>query len=59
MPADLLHDGAVVAALRLGDAGRAQRLFVATGRFVSRDEHDLRSDLLPAWVAAAVTATRR
>jgi hypothetical protein len=59
VPPDVLHDGAVVAALQLGDAARAQRMFQATGRLVERSQDDLRSDLLPAWVATAVTHSAR
>ena len=55
----MLHDGAVVAALQLGDAQRAQRLFQATGRLVDRSHDDLRADLLPAWVATALTHAAR
>jgi spermidine synthase len=56
---DVLHDGAVVAALQLGDAQRARRLFQVTGRYVDRSQDDLRTDLLPAWVANAVTHAAR
>jgi predicted membrane-bound spermidine synthase len=56
---DVLHDGSVVAALQLGDAQRARRLFQATGTLVDRSQDDLRTDLLPAWVAAALTHSAR
>jgi hypothetical protein len=59
VPPDVLHDGSVVAALQLGDAQRARRLFQATGRYVDRSQDDLRTDLLPAWVATAVTHSAR
>jgi hypothetical protein len=48
-----LHDGAVVSALRLGDADRAGRLLAATASYAGRGGDDLRSALYPAWVAAA------
>ena len=59
VPPDVLHDGSVVAALQLGDAQRARRLFQATGRYVDRPQTDLRTDLLPAWVATALTHSAR
>ncbi|MBV9879430.1 MAG: fused MFS/spermidine synthase [Gemmatirosa sp.] len=49
----MLHDGAVVAALRLGDPARATRLFTATAPYAGRAGDDLRSFLLPAWIDAA------
>ena len=48
---ELLHDGAVVSAIRLGDAPRATRLFTATAREAGRSRSDLRSELLTAWIA--------
>ncbi|AHG89544.1 Spermine synthase [Gemmatirosa kalamazoonensis] len=54
----LLLDGAVVAALRLGDAPRAARLYKATTRGAERDLDDVRTLLLPAWIAAAGGARR-
>ena len=49
----LLHDGAVVSAIRLGVAPRAARLFGATARETGRSRSDLRSELLTSWIAAA------
>jgi hypothetical protein len=46
----LLHDGAVVAAVRLGDPARATRLFTATAPHARRSTDDLRSELLSAWI---------
>jgi spermidine synthase len=47
---EVLHDGAVVSAIRLGDAPRATRLFAATARETGRSRGDLRSELLTAWI---------
>jgi hypothetical protein len=49
----LLHDGAVVCALRLGDATRARRLQGATASAAGRDAEDLRTYLVAAWIDAA------
>ncbi len=48
----LLHDGAVVSALRLGDARRARQLFTTTFDATGRRPDDLRAVLLPAWIDA-------
>ena len=52
---ELLHDGAVISAIRLGDAARATRLFGATARETGRSQGDLRSELLTAWIARVAT----
>jgi predicted membrane-bound spermidine synthase len=48
----LLHEGAVVSAIRLGDPSRATRLFTATAPPVGRSGDDLRSELLAGWIGA-------
>jgi hypothetical protein len=53
VPPALLHDGAVVAALKLGDAARARRVYRDTNKAADREADDLRSLLIPAWIAAA------
>ena len=52
-PPALLHDGAVVAALKLGDAARARRVYRDTNKAADREADDLRALLIPAWIAAA------
>jgi predicted membrane-bound spermidine synthase len=47
----VLHDGAVVAAIRLGDAPRAARLLRATAKGAERSRTDLRSELFTSWIA--------
>jgi hypothetical protein len=53
MGVDILHDGAVVSALRLGDPALARRMFERTAARSGRSSGDLRSRLLAAHVAAA------
>jgi predicted membrane-bound spermidine synthase len=53
VPPALLHDGAVVAALKLGDAARARRVYRDTNKAADREADDLRALLIPAWIAAA------
>jgi hypothetical protein len=49
----LLHDGAVVSALKVGDPALALRMFQRTAKRSGRDQDDLRSQLLVAHVTAA------
>ena len=50
---ELLHDGAVVAALRAGDRALALRVARTVAPLLRRRGDDLRSALVPAWIAAA------
>ncbi|MDF1506247.1 hypothetical protein, partial [Roseisolibacter sp. H3M3-2] len=52
----LLHDGAVVSAIRLGDAGRATRFLAATAPGARRSSDDLRVELLTAWIGRLADA---
>jgi predicted membrane-bound spermidine synthase len=55
---NVLHDGAVVSAIRLGDAPRAARLLGATSKGVERSRTDLRSELYTSWIARIAGGTR-
>ena len=50
---ELLHDGGVVAALRVGDAAFARQLYAATAARTERTADEMRSLLLAAWIAHA------
>ncbi|MGZ8467846.1 MAG: fused MFS/spermidine synthase [Gemmatirosa sp.] len=52
----VLHDGAVVSAIRLGDAPRAARLLSATAKGAERSRTDLRSELFTGWIARVAGA---
>jgi predicted membrane-bound spermidine synthase len=52
----VLHDGAVVSAIRLGDAARATRLLAATAKGAERSRTDLRSELYASWIARVARA---
>ena len=56
---DVLHDGSIVAAIRLGDAERATRMLAATAAAVARTRDDVRSELLTGWIEATARRSPR
>jgi hypothetical protein len=50
---DLLGDGAVVAYLRTGNVESARAAYLLVDGATTREEHDLRRELLGAWILAA------
>lgn len=58
LPVDLLRDGAVVAKLMVGDIAGARQMFVDLAPQSRRGTHDIRSQLLSAYLAHAAPAPR-
>jgi spermidine synthase len=55
---ELVLDGGVVSALKLGDPARARRLLDRAAPYTKRGADDLRSLLYPAWIADAARRSR-